>query len=63
MSDWYRGVYVQRLSNGQIYTVHVVAPGLVLMTFSPADYEASGIHPPMDKLPDAEEYFAKLRKP
>ena len=63
MSNWYRGVYVQRLNNGQIYSVQVVAPGLILMTLPPREYAARGIQPPMDKLPDAEEYFAKLSNP
>jgi hypothetical protein len=59
----YRGVYVQRHSNGQIYNVQVVAPGGSSYPVSFFDYQAREIEPPIDMLPDAEEYFAKLNNP
>jgi hypothetical protein len=59
----YRGVYVQRGSNGQIHNVQVVAPGGRSYPVTFFDYQAREIEPPVDRLPDAEEYFAKLSNP
>jgi len=59
----YRGVYVQRYSNGQIHNVEVVAPGGSSHPISFFDYQAREIQPPVDRLPDADEYFAKLGNP
>ena len=63
MTSSYRGVYVRRYSNGQIYNVQVATPQGNSSTVSPFDYHAREIEPPIDRLPDAEEYFAKLTKP
>jgi hypothetical protein len=59
----HRGVYVQRYSNGQIHNVQVSAPGGSSIPISFFDYQAREIEPPVDALPDAEEYFAKLNNP
>ena len=63
MTSSYRGVYVRRYSNGQIYNVQVATPQGNSSTFSLFDYQAREIYPPVDRLPDADEYFAKLTKP
>jgi len=57
----YRGAYVKRYSNGQIQNVHVVMPGCtgISTPISVFDYQAREIQLPMERLPDAEEYFAK----
>jgi len=54
-------VYVKRYHNGQIQHVHVVMPGStgISTPISVFDYQAREIQPPIDRLPDAEEYFAK----
>lgn len=61
MASSYRGVYVKRYHNGQIQHVHVVMPGStgISTPISVFDYQAREIQPPIDRLPDAEEYFAK----
>ena len=59
----YRGVYVRRYSNGQIYNVQVATPQGNSSTVSLFDYHAREIEPPLERLPNAEEYFAKLTKP
>ena len=58
-SKSYRGLYVQRLKNGRIFSVHVALPGSRRgIAFSPEDYEARGIQPPLKELPAEAEYFA-----
>ena len=59
----YRGVFVRRYSNGQIYNVQVATPQGNSSTVSLFDYHAREIEPPIDRLPDAEEYFAERTKP
>jgi hypothetical protein len=55
----YRGLYVQRLRNGRIYNVQVeMADSPRGITFSPEDYQARGIEPPLKELPNEAEYFA-----
>jgi hypothetical protein len=63
LTSSYRGVYVRRYSNGQIHKVQVVSPGGGSITISLFDYQAREIQPSVDRLPDAEEYFAKLNNP
>jgi hypothetical protein len=63
MANGYRGVYVQRYSNGQIHKVQVAEPGGHPIPLSLFDYQAREIQPSVDRLPDAEEYFAKLSEP
>jgi hypothetical protein len=58
MASSYRGIYVQRYADGIIHNVQVEAPG----TFTPMDpttYVRRGIQPPMDSLPDVEDYLKK----
>jgi len=59
----YRGVCVRRYSNGQIYNVQIATPQGNSSTVSLFDYHAMEIEPPIDQLPDAEEYFAKPNHP
>ena len=63
MTSSYRGVYVRRYSNGQIYNVQVATPQGNSSTVSLFDYHAREIEPPIDRLPDAEEYLARLNNP
>ncbi|MBV8405463.1 MAG: hypothetical protein JO203_14845 [Gammaproteobacteria bacterium] len=63
MARTYRGLYVQRLNNGQIYNIKVAMPGGSESTVSVFDYQAREIEPCIDRLPDAEEYFARLSSP
>jgi len=59
----YRGVYVQRYRNGQIHKVQVATPDGCPIPLSLFDYQAREIEPPVDRLPDAQGYFAKLDNP
>jgi hypothetical protein len=58
----YRGLYVQRLNNGQISNVQVKTPEGKSNTLSFFDYQAREIQPSIDQLPDAATYFAKPDK-
>jgi hypothetical protein len=59
----YRGIYGQRRSNGQIHNVQVAAPGGLSIPLSLFDYQAREIEPSVDRLPEAEDYLAKLNSP
>ena len=59
----YSGLYVERYNNGQIHKVQVVAPGGHSIPLSLFDCQARDIQPSVDRLPDAEEYLAKLNGP
>lgn len=53
MSD-YKGIAVQRLSNGEIYSVVVITPPNHKSTMEPDEYVRRGIKPPIDTLPTQE---------
>lgn len=55
MSSSYRGLYVQ-CSNGQIHSVQVADPGGISIPLTPEIYLEKEIMPPMESLPDAEQY-------
>jgi len=57
MASLYRGIYVQRYRNGEVHNVQVVSPGGHSMAITPEMYLAKEIEPPMDSLPDAEQYL------
>jgi len=48
----YKGLYVQRLSNGTIIGVQVESCHGVSLPLNPGAYIERGISPPIDKLPD-----------
>ncbi len=48
----YKGICVQRLSNGEIFNVHVEDATGIKMTFPPDDYISKGIKPDIDSLED-----------
>jgi hypothetical protein len=62
MASSYKGLYVQRLSSGGIYSVQVVDSGGNAFPLEPAEYVSRGIQPPIDSLPDLEQY-QNLKQP
>lgn len=52
----YTGLYVQRLSTGQIHGVQVRDTAGTDVPLDPTEYRARGIQPPIEELPDLEEY-------
>ena len=57
MTSLYRGIYVQRHRNGKIHNVQVVSPGGHSTAITPEMYLSKEVEPPMDSLPDAEQYL------
>lgn len=58
MASSYRGLYVQRNSNGVIDSVQVVDTGGNSIPLPPDVYVDRGVKPPIDELPDLEDYKA-----
>ncbi len=56
MASSYRGLYVQRLSDGTIHSVQVVDAGGNSIPLDPDTYIQRGVEPPIDHLPDIYEY-------
>jgi len=56
MTSSYKGLYVQRLNNGKIYSVQVVDPGGNSISLEPDIYIQREVQPPIDELPDKDEY-------
>lgn len=56
MTTKYRGLFVQKLSDGTIVSVQVEDPNGYGMDLEPDDYSLRKILPPIDKLPDQFEY-------
>lgn len=52
----YKGLYVQRLENGEIHGVQVVDPSGISLSLPPDIYVQRGIKPPIENLPDQEDY-------
>lgn len=52
----YTGLYVQRLSNGEIHSVQVVDPFGNSLPLEPAIYIQRQINPPIEQLPDVNNY-------
>jgi hypothetical protein len=50
MASSYTGLYVQRLSNGTIYSVKVKDPNGNEYSLDPVEYVKQGIQPPIDQL-------------
>lgn len=48
----YRGIAVQRLANGSIFNVVVKEANGHIVNFTPEDYVAREIQPPINTLPD-----------
>lgn len=59
----YRGLYVQRLENGEIDSVQVVDPLGNSLPLEPQKYIERQINPPIEELPDIDGYRATLAKP
>jgi hypothetical protein len=52
----YKGIFVQRTASGDIHSVQVEDPFGNSLSLDPRDYLARGVQPPMDQLPDADDY-------
>jgi hypothetical protein len=52
----YTGLYVQRLSNGVIFGVQVLDTAGMENSLDPVVYQQRGIQPPIERLPDLEDY-------
>lgn len=52
----YTGLYVQRLSNGKIDSVQVVDKSGISLPLDPAVYRERNINPPIDQLPDVNDF-------
>ena len=52
----YTGIYVQRTTTGAIFSVQVRDSAGIELSLNPAEYERRGVQPPMDQLPDVEDY-------
>lgn len=59
----YTGLYVQRLSNGEIASVQVVDPFGNSLSLEPEIYTERQIKPPIEQLPDMENYKVVTEKP
>lgn len=52
----YTGLFVQRLSNGEIHSVQVADPSGNSLPLQPANYIQRQINPPIDQLPDVNDF-------
>jgi pyruvate/oxaloacetate carboxyltransferase len=52
----YVGLYVQRLSDGSIYSVQVKDQAGISLPLEPQEYIRRGIKPEIDRLPNIEDY-------
>lgn len=59
----YTGLYVQRLNNGKIDSVQVVDPFGNSLPLEPETYIERQIKPPLEELPDIDDYRAALAQP
>lgn len=59
----YTGLYVQRLSNGKIDSVQVVDPSGNSLPLDPQTYIERQIKPPIEQLPDFDDYKAAAAEP
>ena len=59
----YTGLYVQRLSTGQIHSVQVRDTAGMDMALDPSVYQQRGILSPIEELPDMEEYLKRKSNP
>ena len=57
MASSYMGLYVQRLSDGTIRSVQVRNPYGHSFAMDPDLYLARDVQPPMEQLPDVEDYL------
>lgn len=51
----YKGLYVQRLTDGSVFAVQVKDPYGNETSLDPNTYVQRGIEPPLDSLPDKKE--------
>jgi hypothetical protein len=58
MASFYQGIYVQRYRTGETHSVQGrFSRGPFKMAITPEMYLTKEVEPPMDSLPDAEQYF------
>lgn len=62
MSSSYRGVYVQRDSQGNVWSVQVVDIGGVSIPLPPHEYIDKKCNPPIHELPDESVYHSSIGK-
>lgn len=63
MASSFKGLYVQRLGGGVIHSVQVVDLAGISLPLDPMAYVDRGIQPPIDSLPDVEQYHELQKKP
>lgn len=56
MASSYKGLYVQRASDGVIHSVQVVDSGGNSIPLDPQIYIDREVEPPINELPDLEQY-------
>jgi len=56
MASSYKGLYVQRSSDGAILSVQVVDTGGNSLPLDPQSYIDREVEPPIEELPDLESY-------
>ena len=56
MASSYKGLYVQRLEGGSIYSVQVVDTGGNSIPLDPETYRQRDVQPPIERLPDLKDY-------
>ncbi len=59
----YTGLYVQRLESGEIHGVQVVDPFGNSLSLEPEIYIQRQINPPINTLPNIDDYKAGISKP
>ena len=59
MATSYKGIFVQKLTDGSIFAVQVEDPNGNSISLDPKSYTLRQIPPPIDQLPDQQEYQAK----
>jgi hypothetical protein len=56
MTTNYTGLYIQKLTSGEIVSVQVRDTAGIDLPLSPEDYRARGIQPEIERLPDLATY-------
>ena len=52
----YKGLYVLKLSTGEIHGVQVEDPNGISQALDPDEYRRRNISPPIEELPDSDKY-------
>lgn len=56
MASSYKGLYVQRLTDGKVHSVQVVDTAGNSIPLDPEIYIERDVEPPIDQLPDIDQY-------